>query len=46
LVSGRAATVREAGISAVGEAYGEKGIPVDDFVHHIWILPKVERGPA
>ena len=43
LVSGRAETVREAGISVVEEAYSEDGLTVDDLVDHIWRLPKARR---
>jgi uncharacterized protein len=43
LVSGRAETVREAGISVENEAYTEEGITVDELVDHIWKLPKAKR---
>ena len=43
LVSGRAETVGEAGISVAGEAYSEEGIAVDDLVDHLWRLPKAKR---
>ena len=43
LVSGRAETVTEAGISVAGEAYSEEGIAVDDLVDHLWRLPKAKR---
>ena len=43
LVSGTTDTVREAGISVENEAYTEKGITVDELVHHIWKLPKAKR---
>ena len=43
LVSGRAATVQEAGITVAGIAYSEEGIGVDDLVDHLWRLPKARR---
>lgn len=43
LLSGRAETVREAGISVTEEAYSEDGLSVDDLVDHIWRLPKARR---
>jgi len=43
LVSGRAETVKEAGISVAGEAYSEEGLSVDDLLDHIWRLPKARR---
>jgi uncharacterized protein len=43
LVSGRAETVVEAGISVAGVAYSEEGITVDDLVEHLWKLPKAKR---
>jgi hypothetical protein len=43
LVSGRQETVREAGISVAGKAYSEEGIAVDDFVDHLWRLPRAKR---
>jgi uncharacterized protein len=43
LVSGRAETVLEAGISVAGTAYSEEGITVDDLVDHLWKLPKAKR---
>jgi uncharacterized cysteine cluster protein YcgN (CxxCxxCC family) len=43
LVSGRAETVDEAGITVKGEAYSEEGITVDELVDHIWRLPKPKR---
>lgn len=43
LVSGRAATVEEAGITVKGEAYSEEGITVDELVDHLWRLPKARR---
>ncbi len=43
LVSGSPATVAEAGIAVNGEAYSEEGISVEDFVDHIWKLPKARR---
>ncbi|MFT3989731.1 YcgN family cysteine cluster protein [Aestuariivirga sp.] len=43
LVSGRAETVTEAGISVAGEAYSEEGLSVDDLLDHIWRLPKARR---
>jgi uncharacterized protein len=43
LVSGRAETVVEAGISVVGEVYSEVGISVDELVEHLWKLPKAKR---
>lgn len=43
LVSGRAETVAEAGITVAGEAYSEEGITVDELVDHLWRLPKPRR---
>lgn len=43
LVSGRAETVAEAGITVAGEAYSEEGITVDELVDHLWRLPKPKR---
>lgn len=43
LVSGRQATVDEAGITIKNEAYSEEGLSVDDLVDHIWRLPKPRR---
>ncbi len=43
LVSGRQATVAEAGITVTGEAYSEEGITVDELVDHLWKLPKARR---
>jgi uncharacterized protein len=43
LVSGRAETVTEAGISVAGEVYTEEGISVDELVDHLWKLPKAKR---
>jgi uncharacterized cysteine cluster protein YcgN (CxxCxxCC family) len=43
LVSGRAETVAEAGISVSGEAYSEEGITVEQLLDHIWKLPKAKR---
>jgi len=43
LVSGRAETVDEAGISVKGAAYSEEGIAVDDLVDHLWKLPRARR---
>ena len=43
LVSGRAETVTEAGITVAGEAYSEEGITVDELVDHLWRLPKPRR---
>lgn len=43
LVSGRADTVKEAGINVSADAYSEEGISVDDLVDHIWRLPKARR---
>lgn len=43
LVSGRAGTVAEAGISVAGVAYSEEGISVDELVNHLWKLPKAKR---
>jgi uncharacterized protein len=43
LVSGRAETVKEAGISVAHDAYSETGIKTKDLVHHIWTLPKAKR---
>ena len=43
LVSGRAETVRAAGIAVTEEAYSEDGLTVDDLVDHIWKLPKARR---
>ena len=46
LVSGRAETVVEAGITVAGVAYSEKGITVEQLVDHIWKLPKAKRKQA
>jgi uncharacterized cysteine cluster protein YcgN (CxxCxxCC family) len=43
LVSGRAETVSEAGISVSGEAYSEEGITVEQLLDHLWKLPKAKR---
>jgi uncharacterized cysteine cluster protein YcgN (CxxCxxCC family) len=43
LVSGRAETVEEAGISVAGEVYPETGITVDQLIDHMWKLPKAKR---
>ena len=43
LVSGRADTVNEAGITIGDQVYSEEGIAVDDLVDHIWRLPKPKR---
>jgi uncharacterized protein len=43
LISGRAETVDEAGITVKGIAYSEEGISVDDLVDHLWKLPKAKR---
>lgn len=43
LVSGRQETVDEAGITVKDEAYSEEGIAIDDFVDHLWRLPKPKR---
>ncbi len=43
LVSGRAETVDEAGISVVGQVYPEKGISVNELWLHMWKLPKAKR---
>jgi uncharacterized cysteine cluster protein YcgN (CxxCxxCC family) len=43
LVSGRAETVVEAGISVKGEAYSEVGITVEELWLHRWSLPKAKR---
>lgn len=45
LVSGRADTVHEAGISVRGVAYSEEGITVDELINHLWTLPKAKRKP-
>jgi uncharacterized protein len=43
LVSGRAETVDEAGITVKDIAYSEEGIAVDDLIDHLWKLPKAKR---
>jgi uncharacterized protein len=43
LVSGRAETVTEAGISVAGEVYSEEGISVDELIDHLWKMPKAKR---
>ena len=43
LVSGRAETVTEAGISVGGVAYSEEGITVEQLLDHLWKLPKAKR---
>jgi uncharacterized protein len=43
LISGRAETVDEAGITVKGVAYSEEGIAVDDLIDHLWKLPKAKR---
>lgn len=46
LVSGRAGTVAEAGMTVTGEAYSEEGITVEELVYHLWKLPKAKRKKA
>ena len=43
LVSGRPETVDEAGITVKHEAYTEEGITVEEFVDHLWRLPRPKR---
>jgi uncharacterized protein len=43
LVSGRAETVEEAGISVKGHVYSEKGIMPDELWLHMWKLPKAKQ---
>jgi uncharacterized protein len=43
LVSGKAETVKEAGIWVGNEAYPETGIKVDELIDHMWKLPKAKR---
>jgi uncharacterized protein len=43
LVSGRAETVAEAGMTVTDEAYSEEGITIEELVDHLWQLPRPRR---
>jgi uncharacterized protein len=43
LISGRAETVVEAGISVLGKVSSEEGVSEDAWESHIWRLPKAVK---